>query len=84
MATGTGVPPRVRDVPRTVGVLVFGRRARREAARDRMVLLEIIREQNDRIMQLAGTPWNLPPREPVVEPDDSERGRWIATPEMLP
>lgn len=49
----------------------------RTAAAERRELIQTIQQQNDRIMFLAGKPWDTPPSElptgvlPVDEPDDT-------------
>lgn len=40
--------------------------------RDREAYLAIIREQNDRIMELAGRPWNVPPSQLLERPEEDE------------
>lgn len=63
---------------RTVDALV------RQHVREKEALLAVIREQNDRLMHLAGRPWALPPRDPApVREDEDTPSPYVLDPEQL-
>jgi hypothetical protein len=57
-------------------------RSRRQHERQIDKLLAVIAEQNDRIMLLAGTPWQPPPAaEPAYAPPAEEPADYMLRPE---